>query len=120
MGLKRPALGNRFREHIRNLMGTHWELENNMENNIENKRKMKINPFSHPQIQKKIKSRHFYYMIHLTHCLHVFLVSKPLGRCFSPGLITRAEIERGRKTKNNPPPTPAHPTSACSAFPLAA
>ncbi len=62
-------------------------------------------------------------MIHPTHCLHVFFVSKPLGRCFSPGLIARAEIERGRKTKSNPaplPPTPAHPASACSAFPLAA
>jgi hypothetical protein len=62
-------------------------------------------------------------MIHPTHYLHVFLVSQPVGHCFSPGLIAWAEIEQGRKTKNNPPPlplTPTHPTSACSAFPLAA
>ncbi len=43
-------------------------------------------------------------MIHPTHCLHIFLVSKPLGRCFSHGLIARVEIEQRRKTKNNPPP----------------
>jgi hypothetical protein len=48
-------------------------------------------------------------MIHPTHCLHVFLVSKPLGRCFSPGLTTRAEIEQGRKTKINRPPAPPKP-----------
>jgi hypothetical protein len=33
MGLKGGAIGNTFeepREHIENLMGTHWELEGNM------------------------------------------------------------------------------------------
>jgi hypothetical protein len=31
MGLKRAAIGNSFGEHIGNLMGTHWELEKNIE-----------------------------------------------------------------------------------------
>jgi hypothetical protein len=52
--------------------------------------------------------------------LHVFLVSKPLGRCFSPGLIALAEIEQGRKTKNNPhtrPPIPPTPRVHVEPFP---
>jgi len=39
-------------------------------------------------------------MIHPTNCMHVFLVSKAVGPYFLPGLIARAEIEQGRKTKN--------------------
>jgi hypothetical protein len=40
-------------------------------------------------------------MIHLTHYLHVFFVSKTVGSRLSPGLIAQAEIERQRKQKNN-------------------
>jgi hypothetical protein len=44
-------------------MGIYWEpignLKRTWKEHVENKRKMKKNPLSHPQIQKKIKSRHF-------------------------------------------------------------
>ncbi len=45
MGLKRGAIGNTLGEHIRNLMGTHWELEGNILGAKENEK----NP--HPPIQ---------------------------------------------------------------------
>jgi hypothetical protein len=50
-------------------------------------------------------------MLQPTHWLHVFLIA--VGHHFWPRLMAGAEIEQGRKTKNNsaqhPPPPPPPP-----------
>jgi hypothetical protein len=102
---------------LENLWGTHLEPNGNTlgtwkehrRNVLGTKERWKNNPLSHPHIRKKIKSNHFYCMIHLTHCLHVFFVSKIVGSRLSPGLIAEAEIERGKKQKINPSPPPLPP-----------
>jgi len=45
---------------------------------------------------KEKKSRQLECILQPTHWLHVFLVSKPIGHHFWPGLMAGAEVEQGR------------------------
>jgi len=76
------------REHIGNLMGTHWEHVGN-----KGKKKNKIlpppnpTPPHHTQNLKEKKSRHFDCMLSLPIGCMKFLTSKTVGHHFWPGLI---------------------------------
>jgi hypothetical protein len=83
-------------------MGTHWGLEGNIEGTCWEQRKNETNPPLTPtQNLNEKKSRHLECMVQPTHWLHVFLVA--VGHHFWPRLMAGAEIEQGRKTKNNAP-----------------
>jgi hypothetical protein len=81
--------------NIGNLLGIHWELEENIEGTCWEQRK------------NEKKSRHLECMLQPTHWLHVFLDSKTVGHHFWPRLMAEAEIEQGRKTKKQI--LPSHP-----------
>jgi len=54
MGFKPGAIGNTFGEHVENLIGTHWELENNIEGTCweqkKNDKKSSLPPPPPPQV----------------------------------------------------------------------
>jgi hypothetical protein len=75
-----------LKEHIGNLMGTHWELEGNIEGTCWEQRKNENNPpLSPAQNLNEKKSRHLECMLQPTDCLHVFLVA--VGHHFWPRLM---------------------------------
>jgi len=84
MGLKQGATWNTLGEHIGNLR-THWALERNIEGTKKNEK----NPPPTPSTQnlKEKKSRHLECMLPPTHWLHVFFISKTVGRQFWPRLM---------------------------------
>jgi hypothetical protein len=85
MGLKLGAIRNTLKEHIWNILGTHWELEGNMLGTKEKILALPPPPPPFSKLKRKRKSRHVECMMSLPIGCMKFLFPKLFVTIFGLG-----------------------------------